>query len=165
MNNIFRNRNLYMKKIVFLLGIFFPLSLSSCLKNAVCKNRTVESEDAEMQNYASTNGIAATKHSSGMYYQIINPGSGHAPSYSSVLSVRYTGKLLNGTVFDSQTTNPVQFQLGQVIFGWQIGLPLIQKGGVIKMIIPSSLAYGCRSQGNIPANSILYFEVELVDVQ
>jgi FKBP-type peptidyl-prolyl cis-trans isomerase FkpA len=154
-----------MKSIFFTLGAFLSLFLTSCIKNTTCKNKTVESEDAEMQNYASANGITATKHSSGMYYQIVSPGSGPSPSFSSVLFVRYTGKLLNGSVFDSQTTTPVQFQLGQVIFGWQLGLPLIQKGGIIKLIIPSSLAYGCRSQGPIPANSILYFEIELVDVQ
>ncbi|MGB3162737.1 MAG: FKBP-type peptidyl-prolyl cis-trans isomerase [Chitinophagaceae bacterium] len=54
--------------------------------------------------------------------------------------------------------------MGGTIPGFQIGLQLIQKGGVIKMIIPSSLAYGCSGQGTIAGNSILFFEVELVDV-
>jgi FKBP-type peptidyl-prolyl cis-trans isomerase FkpA len=100
-----------------------------------------------------------------MYYQIVNPGSGATPNINSILSVRYTGTLTDGTVFDSQTVNPVSFQLNQVILGWQVGLPLIQKGGVIRLIIPSSMGYGCQANGPIPANSILYFEVELVDVQ
>ena len=71
---------------------------------------------------------------------------------------------MNGTIFDSNTGAPIQFILGQVIPGWQLGLPLIQKGGVIRLIIPSSLAYGCTGSGSIPGDSVLYFEVELVDV-
>jgi len=51
-----------------------------------------------------------------------------------------------------------------LIAGWQIGLPLIHKGGEIKLIVPSSLAYGCGN-GPLPANSILYFDIHLVDVQ
>lgn len=146
--------------IVFCL-LFFP----GCIKDTGCKAKTVESEEAEMQSYAASIGMATTRHSTGLYYQILNPGSGPAPTFSSLLYVRYTGKLLNGSVFDSQNGTPVSFQLGQVIAGWQIGLSLLQKGGVIRLIIPSSLGYGCRDNGPIPANSILYFDVELVDVQ
>jgi len=72
--------------------------------------------------------------------------------------------LLDGTTFDQQTdASKTGWPLGSLIAGWQIGLPLIQKGGKIKLIVPSSLAYGCG--GNLPANSILYFDVHLVDVQ
>lgn len=154
-----------MKKMLFTAIVSCFLLLTGCLKDSSCKAKTVESEEAQMQSYAASIGMTATRHSTGVYYQILNQGSGPAPTFSSILSVRYTGKLLSAAIFDSQTTNPVSFQLGQVIVGWQIGLSLIQKGGVIRLIIPSSLAYGCRANGTIPANSILYFDVELVDVQ
>lgn len=153
------------KNITWILALLLITGFSACIKDSSCKPKTVASEEAEMQNYATSISMAATRHSTGVYYQILNQGSGPAPTFSSVLSVRYTGKLLNGTIFDSQTTNPVSFPLGQVILGWQVGLSLIQKGGVIRLIIPSSLAYGCQGRGSIPADAILYFDVELVDVQ
>ncbi|MBK6826084.1 MAG: FKBP-type peptidyl-prolyl cis-trans isomerase [Chitinophagaceae bacterium] len=155
-----------MRKILSLFTVIsVAIALSGCVKNTSCKAKTVDSEDAEMLSYASSIGMTPTRHSSGMYYQILNQGSGPAPTYSSVLYVRYTGKLLNGSIFDSATTTPISFNLGGVIMGWQIGLSLLQKGGVIRLIIPSSLGYGCRENGPIPGNSILYFDVELVDVQ
>jgi FKBP-type peptidyl-prolyl cis-trans isomerase FkpA len=157
-------------KIVFSLLLFtILLGNISCLKSStgdVCTPKTVQSEQAQIQAYASANGINATAHSSGLYYEIVNAGSGPSPTASSRIFVKYTGKLTNGTVFDSQTNSAnTGWLLGGLISGWQAGLPLIQKGGTIKLIVPSSLAYGCQPVGIIPAHSILYFEIELVDVQ
>lgn len=141
------------------------VTFSGCLKDNSCDPKSVESEEAAIQAYAAANSINAVKHSSGLYYQIINPGSGPVPTVNSVVSARYVGKLTDGTIFDSQTVNPVSFPLGNTILGWQLGIPLVQKGGTIKLIIPSALAYGCTGQGPIPPNSILFFEVNVVDVQ
>jgi FKBP-type peptidyl-prolyl cis-trans isomerase len=154
-----------MKKLALLLSFSFVLFISgSCIKNKEgCTQKTVESEDASMVAFASANSINATKHSSGMYYEIINPGNGATPISTSTLTVKYKGTLTNGTVFDAPA-NPVSFLLGGVIPGWQIAMPLIKKGGRIKMIIPSSFAYGCTANGPIPAYSVLYFDVELIDV-
>ena len=143
----------------------FVLMVSGCIKDNSCTPKTVASEVATMQNFATTNGITTQTHPSGMLYQIVNPGNGATPNTVSRVSVRYTGKLMNGTIFESNTGTPVQFILGQVIPGWQLGLQLIQKGGTIRLIIPSSLAYGCTGAGSILPDSVLYFEVELVDVQ
>jgi len=154
-----------MNKILIALAAFAAIfSGNGCLKNSVCKDLTVQSEQADIVNYAATQGISATAHSSGLYYQVTNPGSGPAPTAGSRVFIKYTGKLLNGTIFDSQTT-PVSFGLDGMIRGFQIGLPLIQKGGSIKLIVPSSLGYGCNGFGSVPGNSILYFEIELTDVQ
>jgi FKBP-type peptidyl-prolyl cis-trans isomerase FkpA len=143
-------------------------SETGCLKNTVqqpCTSKSVSSEEPTILAFASANGITATRDASGLYYQIINPGSGPAPSATSKVFVTYTGKLLNGNVFDQQA-NAAQtgWVLGSLIQAWQIGLPLIQKGGEIKLIVPSSLAYGCNDSP-LPANSILYFDIQLVDVQ
>lgn len=155
-----------MKKIITgFAALLLIISLAGCLKDNGCRNKTVESEKATMLNYANTNGITATEHSSGLLYQVTTPGTGPAPTLNSTVSVRYVGKLLDGTVFDSQNGTPAIFPLDQVIPGWQLGIPLVQKGGTIKLILPSSLAYGCAGRGTIPGNSILYFEVQLVDVQ
>ena len=152
------------RTILILLVSSLLFSGIGCIKNDECQDKTVESEQATILAYASANSIIGTAHSSGIYYQVISPGSGPTPSLTSQVSVRYTGKLLDGTVFDSQTGTPVSFQLGGTIPGWQIGLQLIQKGGVIKLIIPSSLAYRCSGYAGIPGNAILFFEVQLVDV-
>lgn len=155
-----------MKSMKRLFGLLTLLAFTAagCLKDDSCNPKSVESEQSAILAYASANGITATRHSSGLYYEVINPGSGTPPTLLSTVSVRYTGKLTNGTVFDSQTGTPVTFPLNGVIPGWQIGIPLISKGGVIRLIIPSALAYGCTGIGSIPPNSILYFDVTLVDV-
>jgi FKBP-type peptidyl-prolyl cis-trans isomerase len=155
-----------MKKIIFAFCIAIAFFASNgCVKNAVCKDITVQSEQATMNSYATSQGIIATAHSSGLLYQITNPGSGPSPVSSSKVFIKYTGKLLNGTVFDQQTTTPVSYGLSGLIQGFQIGLPLIQKGGTIKLIVPSSLGYGCNGFGSVPSNAILYFDIELTDVQ
>lgn len=153
-------------KTTILCALFAILILSgSCLKDNTCRNKSVDSEDGAMQALAVANGMTATRHSSGLYYEITNPGSGVTPTGSSNISVRYVGKLSNGTVFDQQTTPTSFYPVNGFIAGWQVGIPLLKEGGSIKLIIPSALAYGCIQQGSIPANSILYFEIDLVDVQ
>lgn len=155
-----------MKKYYSFLAAFSIMVISTgCLKDNSCTPKTVDSEEAAIRAYATANSINAVRHSSGLFYEIINAGSGTVPTLSSVISAKYVGKLLDGTVFDSQTVNPVSFPLARTIAGWQLGIPLVQKGGIIKLIIPSALAYGCTGQGTIPANAILYFEVTVVDVQ
>ena len=154
-----------MRNLAFILFVSLVLiGDTSCLKDNSCQDKTIQSESATITAYAAANGIAGTTHNTGVYYQVVTPGSGPSPTAGSQVSVRYTGKLTNGTVFDSQTTNAVTFPLGNTIPGFQIALQLIQKGGTIKFIIPSSLAYGCEGTGNIPGNSILVFEVQLIDV-
>ncbi|MBL7732310.1 MAG: FKBP-type peptidyl-prolyl cis-trans isomerase [Chitinophagaceae bacterium] len=155
-----------MKKVLLASLVVSMLAGSpSCIKDETCRNKTVESEQAAIQTFATNNGITGAFHSSGIYYQVMNPGSGFTPSTSSKVFVTYTGKFMNGDQFDTGTTPAEGWVLGTLIPGWQIGLPLIQKGGTIKLIIPSSLAYGCTGRIGIPGNSILYFEITLNDVQ
>lgn len=150
--------------------LFLPLilALSGCGKDPVsCTDKDPSEEDAAMLSYMAANGITGTRHSSGMYYQIINPGSGQVPTALSTLYVTYLGRQIgNNQIFDQQNDpRSTGFRLNSLIQGWQIGLPLVQEGGVIKLVIPSKLAYGCQGQGGIPANSPLYFEITVVDVQ
>jgi FKBP-type peptidyl-prolyl cis-trans isomerase FkpA len=74
--------------------------------------------------------------------------------------VKYTGRLTNGSVFDSSTG--ATFALANLITGWQQGIPYIGKGGKITLYLPPSLGYGSQASGSIPANSILIFEIELI---
>ena len=125
-----------------------------------------------LHNLLMDSGIIATQHSSGFFYKISTNGTGTGiTNLCSNVTVTYKGIFFNGHIFDSTSTgNVATFQLGQVIAGWQKGLPLISKGGDITLFIPPSLAYGATSQtdsqGNvvIPANSYLRFDIHIVDI-
>jgi len=153
-----------MKKFLALAFIAM-LAVTACGKKEMgCTSVSPQSEEPQITAYASANSIVATRHTSGMYYQILDPGTGITPTANSTVTAAYTGKLLNGYTFDSGTAS---FPLSRVIDGWQMGIPLIKKGGKIKLIIPSTYAYGCNGNpaGGIPANSVLYFDISLVDVK
>lgn len=106
------------------------------------------------------------KTESGLLYRIEKAGEGKNIQATDLVKVHYTGKLANGEVFDSSVERgqPAEFKLNQVIPGWTEGLQLIKKGGKIELVIPANLAYGESGSGPIPANSTLYFEVEVLDV-
>jgi FKBP-type peptidyl-prolyl cis-trans isomerase len=157
-----------MKKLIFVWTIILFASLS-CGKTSTsgCTPATIASESASMISYCTANSINYMTHSSGILYEIITPGTNPTPTLSSKVLITYTGKLFDGTVFDSQS-NPALtgWVLSTLVDGWKIGLPLIKKGGRIKLVIPSSLGYGCAGSGtSIPSNSPLFFDITLVDVQ
>ena len=145
------------------------ISISACVKKdtGACTPKSAASEQPAITAYATAKGYTMTALSNGLNYQIINAGTTPKPSATSKVYVRYTGKFIsNEQVFDQQQDyTKTGWQLTQLILGWQSGLPLIGKGGSMRLIIPSSLAYGCSAGNGMPANSILYFDIELVDVQ
>jgi FKBP-type peptidyl-prolyl cis-trans isomerase FkpA len=155
-----------MKKI-FLLLAFFTLVFSACKKNS--STPTVDPaiqakiDDDKIQAYLAANKITAQKDESGLYYVIVNPGSGTAPTVKSTVRVAYTGKLLDGTQFD--TSANYSNALSGLIKGWQIGIPFIKPSGRILLYIPSALGYGASATGSIPANSVLIFTVDLISFQ
>lgn len=130
-----------------------------------CMPVSAQSEAASIASFCTSNGITYTVDSNGIYYQIIDAGSGITPNENSVITVTYTASTLNGNVIEDKTTAPVTAPLNQFIEGWRIAIPYIQKGGHIKMIIPSSMAYGCTGTNTIPPNSPLYYDVVLVNVE
>jgi len=101
----------------------------------------------------------------GLAYEVIKPGTGDFPKATDVVKVNYTGTLINGTKFDSSIDRgePAEFALNEVIPGWTEGIQKINKGGKLKLYIPSNLAYGEDSKPPIPPNSTLVFEVDLLD--
>lgn len=152
-----------MKRIIYL--FFIPLLVTSCIKGTEpCTNNTVASEEPQIISFCNDKGIVYTKDSSGLYYQILDPGTGLSPTLTSTITVTYTATFLDGTIVD-KTTTPITGTLNQYIAGWQLGLPLIKKGGHILLVVPSSLAYGCGGYlGTVPPNTILYFDITLIDV-
>lgn len=104
---------------------------------------------------------------SGLQYEIIKEGKGPKPTSTDKVKVHYTGKLINGTVFDSSVERgePIEFELNRVIQGWQEGLQLMTVGSKYILYIPYELGYGERGAGEqIPGYSTLIFEVELLDI-
>jgi FKBP-type peptidyl-prolyl cis-trans isomerase FkpA len=135
-------------------------------------------------DYLKENNIVAQSTSSGLHYVIDTPGQGVHPKQGNQVKINYTGRLLDGKVFDTslaevaeqygihnpqRTYGPMNFQLGvgQVIQGWDEGIMCLRKRARARLFIPSTLAYGSQGAGNglIPANAILIFDVELVDIQ
>ena len=104
----------------------------------------------------------------GLKYRDIIVGQGATPTTGQRLTVHYIGRLANGTVFDSSISRgqPFQFTLGvgQVIAGWDEGLATMKVGGSRKLVIPPALGYGNVPNGNIPANSTLFFDVQLLAI-
>ena len=120
--------------------------------------------------YLEANGIKAQPQESGLVYVCTKKGKGPKPGFKQKVKVHYTGKLLDGRVFDSsiERGEPIEFQLGvgQVIPGWDEGIALMSKGEKGILYIPSNLAYGPRQAGElITPYSNLIFEVELVDFE
>ncbi len=105
----------------------------------------------------------------GLQIEDVKVGTGAAAQNGNVVTVHYTGTLVNGTKFDSSVDRgqPFSFTLGagQVIQGWEEGLLGMKVGGKRKLRIPPDMAYGDRALGAIPANSTLIFEVDLLGVK
>jgi len=140
-----------------LLVLILSLSISSC-------KTQMEKDDEIIQEYLANNNLTATKHESGLYYIIENEGSGESPDLYSKIDFRYKGYLTDGTVFDQTNDgDTASYVLNRLIYGWQIGIPLLKKGGKEILLIPSELGYGSMATTIIPANSVLIFEIELID--
>jgi FKBP-type peptidyl-prolyl cis-trans isomerase len=125
-------------------------------------------QELAIEKYAKEKNLKLQKTPSGLYYTIETPGTGDNAKPGDNVSVHYKGYMLDGKVFDESfgRGEPITFPLGQgqVIAGWDEGIQMFKKGGKGKLLIPSRLAYGPQASGPIPANSILIFDIELVDI-
>ncbi len=152
-----------MKKTKFLLLVMLTLFFTQCKKEESV-DRAATDEQTIVQ-YITDNKLSATPTGSGLYYVMTTVGTGANPNISSNVTVKYTGYLTDGTIFDQTTNIGASFSLNGVIKGWQEGIPLFKKGGKGKLLIPSALGYGAQATGKIPAHSVLIFDVELLDVK
>ncbi|MCA8832807.1 FKBP-type peptidyl-prolyl cis-trans isomerase [Hymenobacter pini] len=160
----------------FRFAYFFLLlfGLTAALLTA-CKDKETPTpdytaqDDATIQQYIKDKNLTGfTKDTSGVYVSITQPGTGPNAVRKQVVKALYTGTLLDGTVFDSNlTTLGLPFVLGQerVIMGWDKGFQYFNKGAKGILLVPSKLAYGSNATGKIPANAILRFDVEVVDIK
>ena len=121
-----------------------------------------------IQNFIKKNNISGYKTTpEGVVYQITKPGDGKLPVSGDEIYANYDGKLLDGEGFDKSKDAPFNFTLGahRVIPGWEAGFAALSKGAKAKLIIPSTMGYGPQASGPIPANSVLVFDVEVVDIK
>ena len=146
-----------LKKILYCL-LALPFFFSSC-------GEEDRDYDQEIRDFiARKNWTIAERTPDGLFVVIDVPGSLEKPTASSTVTVDYRGYLLNESVFDSSFgKTPLTIGLNQVIRGWTIGIPKFGRGGKGKILMPPSLGYGDRGQNGIPANSVLIFDVELID--
>ena len=155
--------------IAFCLITFFLNGCSGNLDDEAANNNelqiSVESDFFE-ENGARPNVVTT---SSGLQYIVLKEGSGKKPNSSSTVVTHYQGELVDGTIFDSsrQRGAPATFAVGGVIKGWTEALQLMNEGSHWRLFIPPELAYGSRGAGGglIPANAILIFDIELLEVQ
>ncbi|MFD2246308.1 FKBP-type peptidyl-prolyl cis-trans isomerase [Pontibacter ruber] len=137
--------------------------------------KQIKVDDAKIQEYIKANNLQnVQKTESGVYYVVTQQGKGAQAKAGDMVSVHYKGTFLDGKEFDSSYNNPMsggqpfQFPLGQgqVIRGWDEGIAQLKEGSKAILLIPSPLAYGEQARGEqMPANSILRFDVELVDIK
>ncbi len=136
---------------------------------------SLEAREKEKELAAMEEAMAAIKKQwpdaittdSGLKYVVVAEGEGDTPAPGDMVKVHYTGKLLNGTKFDSSVDRgqPIDFPVGQgrVIKGWDEALLTMKKGEKRVLIIPSDLGYGPAGRGPIPPNATMVFDVELID--
>ena len=147
----------------------FDAKLKSKADEAEKKKNAEEIARGEkfLEENAMKEGVKTTE--SGLQYQVIEPAkdaNAPKPDKDSVVKVFYKGSFIDGKVFDQNIgKEPIEFPLTSVIPGWSEGVSLMQKGSKYRFWIPSKLGYGDRPMGQIPANSVLVFEVELVDIK
>lgn len=170
-----------------LIILLLSCCLTACIKSSVgglaAYKAQAATDDKIIADYLAHNpGLqakrtdAATEDTSGVYYIIKQPGTINALfTNSTLVTVGDTGRILTtGQVFTQTNDFHPSFVLAQVIRGWQLGIPLLKKGGIVRLLIPSRYAYGPNAQpqlgaefglkGGLPANAVLDFDIQLYDV-
>lgn len=150
---------------------------SSCLKrpnltptNAIdCSIPRVQDslklvDDSIIHKYIADSSLMMDSTATGLFYAISDTGTGNYPLIDATVTVKYKAYLTNGFVIDQTVRDATAtFGLERLILGWQYGIPLIKKGGKIKLIVPSRLAYGCSTNYGIPPNAVVIFDIELIN--
>lgn len=144
--------------------VFFSMQKKMAEDEKKEAEENVKKGDEFLASNAKKDGIKVLE--SGLQYKVVSEGKGSQPKAEDRVKVHYKGTLIDGTEFDSshKRGEPAEFPLNAVIPGWTEGLQLMKEGAKYMFYIPSKLAYGPRATGTIPANSVLVFEVELLEI-
>ena len=150
--------------LLFLMVLVLAASCSKTTDSLTVADQLIK-DTQTIDDYLTANKITAIKDDSGLRYVVTSQGTGSKPSLYSNVNVNYTGKFLdNSSIFD-KSSSAVTFTLYNVIQGWQIGLPYVNKGSKVTLYIPSGLAYGSLGSGDgtVQPNTNLIFDIELLD--
>lgn len=154
--------------IIFNIGLIKIQTEAEVQQEREAEVKALQDQELTLRTeYLAANYPNATPTESGLYYILEKKANGKKAEAGKNVKVHYTGKFLDGTVFDSSVgKEPIDFTLGtgQVIRGWDEGIGMMKIGEKAVFVIPSDLAYGPGGRGSIPPSSTLVFEVELVDV-
>ena len=145
----------FLKIVIFLIPVIF---FTACDEDDYDAEAQLKKDIALIEDYLLENDLNAQSTESGLYYIIEEQGTGIKPDLQSRVTVAYTGKLLNGDIFDSGT---ITLSLYEFIEGWKEGLQLFNEGGKGQLFVPSTMAYKDNDQETIPANSVLIFDIHL----
>ncbi len=150
-------------RLVISVAMFFTfLIVNSCTR----EDDYEAINDKSIQEYLEKKGLTAQKTESGLYYLITVPGNSQKPDLNSQVTVHYKGYLIDDSVFESSYSGSAPtFPLSGVIAGWREGLQLFGKGGKGTLFIPSKLAYGNTAMPGIPTNSVLIFDIHLINIE
>ena len=144
-------------------------SMDKFSRERLAKQQSNENEEMELlERYLKKSNITIEPTMSGLYYIDLEEGKGKKAQAGEMVSIHYTGKFIDGKIFDSslKRNKPLKFKLGvgEVINGMDEGVSKMKEGGKARLIIPSHIAYGKMQSGSIPPYSTLIFEVELLKV-
>ena len=142
----------------------FGLTFFACKDKSLSPEEQLQEDIAQIQQYLKDKGLTAQSTASGLHYIITQEGTGGHPTLQNKVTVKYKGYLLDGSVFDQTSGSATaSFPLSNLIPGWQEGIPLLKAGGKGTFLIPPALGYGpAGAGGDIPPNSPLVFEIEVV---
>jgi FKBP-type peptidyl-prolyl cis-trans isomerase FkpA len=142
--------------------LLLVLTFSSCAKHNAKKQAKTDKEI--ILKYIEDHSLTATETDSGLFYVIDNPGTGASCDVNSTVRASYSGYFIDDDIFEESDAAGIQFGLQNVIEGWKEGIPYFKEGGNGTLLLPSALAYGPEGKGPIPANTVLIFDVALLEV-
>ncbi|MEM7370129.1 MAG: FKBP-type peptidyl-prolyl cis-trans isomerase [Bacteroidota bacterium] len=154
-----------MKSFLYVLPLLLFCILFSC-EDVIEPEEQLEIDKQVITEYVAANGLNGTFTESGLYYVIADSGVGtEMPVPTSTVEIIYLGTLLDGTEFDSSDGFPAAFPILNLIQGWQEGLLHFKRESEGILLVPSRLAYGPQGRVNIPPNSVLRFDIEMLDFE
>jgi FKBP-type peptidyl-prolyl cis-trans isomerase FkpA len=152
-----------MKKIIFL-ATFLLTIFVACDDDSDSLNyeEQLAADIQKIEDYLEQNNLTAESLESGLHYIIEEQGTGNYPTEDSTIIISYAGLFLNEDTFDAGDS--IEMVLGNTILGWRKGIPMFKEGGKGQLFIPSSMGYGIYGEGSIPGNTVLHFDIDLIEV-
>ena len=148
-------------RFLLFIGFVFVMASSSC---STYSDEEISAFEEEIQAFLAEQKLVFKRTDSGLFYRFDAPGAGRNILYTDSVIVTFTGKLLNGQLFESEQT-PLAFAVKDVIEGWQEGLCMSKQGAEIELIVPPQLGYGDHELDKIPANSILRYSIKVLEIR